>query len=91
MNYLFLELYKVGNQVHGSFIESSHFTNLQREYGRMFKLPGEKVTQFFVIVDTTITNQDATEFIERIEKGRVTYRHIDLSSVSNPRVKKNAR
>jgi len=85
MDYLFLELYKVGEQVYGQFIDSEHFARLKQEHGRTFKLPGQKVCQFFVVSNHAIRSEDAIDFIGRIEKGRVVYHHIDLSELTEPR------
>lgn len=81
MNYLYLELYKVGGDVYGQFIEWSHFKNLKAEHERCFTLRGEKLTQVFVVSNNTIRDQDATDFIDRYQKGRVVHHHIDLSQL----------
>lgn len=88
MNYLYLELFKVGGQVHGQFIERTHFNNLKAEHRRCFTLHARQVTQVFVISDNTIRNQDATDFIERYQKKRLVFHHIDLSQLGRfPEVK----
>ena len=81
MKYLYLELFKVGGQVHGQFIEWSHFNNLKAEHGRCFTLPGQETSQVFVVSDHTIRDQDATNFIDRYQAGRVVHHHIDLSQL----------
>lgn len=88
MNYLYLELFKVGGQVHGQFIEYPHFSNLKAEHGRCFTLSGRQVSQIFVVSDHAIGDQDATDFIERYQKKRVVFHHIDLSQLGRfPKVK----
>jgi len=89
LNYLFLQIYRVGNLDYAQYIDSSHFNNLKREYGRCFKLPGQAVTQFFVTVDHAIRNEDAIACIERIEKNRVVHIHIDLSEMKVTRYNDN--
>lgn len=89
MNYLFLEIYRVDGQEYAQYIDSAHFNNLKREHGRIFKLPGQKTTQFFVVSDHTIRNEDATRCIERIEKNRVVHIHIDLSEMKVTRYNDN--
>jgi len=89
MNYLYLELFKVGGQVHGQFIERWYFNNLKAEHGRCFTLPGREVSQVFVVSDNTIRNQDATDFIDRYQKKRVVFRHIDLSQLGYEKKVKN--
>lgn len=81
MNYLYLELFKVGGQVHGQFVERAHFNNLKAEHERCFTLQGREVSQIFVVSDDTIRNQDAVDFIERYRKKRVVFHHIDLSQL----------
>lgn len=89
MNYLFLEIYRAGGVDYAQYIDASHFTNLKREYGRIFKLPGQGVTQFFVCCDHTIRDEDVTRCIERIEKNQVVHIHIDLSEMKVTRYNDN--
>lgn len=89
MNYLFLEIYRVGGVDYAQYIEALHFNGLKKEYGRCFKLPGQKVTQFFVCCDNTIRHEDIVAVIERIEKNRVVHIHIDLSEMKVTRYNEN--
>lgn len=89
MNYLFLEIYRVGGVDYAQYIDSTHFNNLKCEYGRCFKLPGQAVTQFFVVGNNAIRNEDAIALIGRIEKNRVVQIHIDLSTMTVTRYNEN--
>jgi len=89
LNYLFLQIYRVGNLDYAQYIEAKHFNNIKREYGRVFKLPGQETTQFFVVGDNAIRNEDAIALIERIEKNRVVHIHIDLSEMKVTRYNEN--
>lgn len=79
MEYLFMELYLVDGNVRGQIIEPNVFENLKIMHGRCFKLPGKRITQFFVASDNALRSEDALKFIARIEKNRMVLRHIDLS------------
>jgi hypothetical protein len=79
----FMEIYWLGQQVWGRYIDPKPTNQYREEYEHCFSFAGKTACFFFVTGDDTIRREDALAFATRIAKGELVYCRVDFSSYNN--------
>jgi len=81
----FMEIYWLGQQVWGRYIEPKPTNQYRTEYDHCFNFAGKAACFFFVTGDDTIRREDALDFATRIAKGELVHHNVDLSPIQGVR------